>query len=134
MKTDLQTKELKCSICQKYFPQSFFRTNTHAKTRNGKASRCKPCENKYITEYRKGKKYYQKDHQERVKKSILKHPERQEARFAVKKAVLSGILEKLPCEVCGSTTRIHAHHGDYSKPLTVKWLCHTHHMAIHYKK
>lgn len=27
------------------------------------------------------------------------------------------------CSVCGSTSTLHGHHGDYTKPLEVEWLC-----------
>lgn len=38
---------------------------------------------------------------------------------------------KLPCERCGSTTRVHAHHENYDEPLTVNWLCPKHHKERH---
>lgn len=40
-------------------------------------------------------------------------------------------LERKPCEVCGTTTRVHGHHDDYSKPLDVRWLCAAHHRQWH---
>lgn len=46
-------------------------------------------------------------------------------------AVRKGLLTKGACEVCGSKTRIHAHHDDYSKPLEVRWLCAHHHTEWH---
>lgn len=46
-------------------------------------------------------------------------------------AIRSGILQKMPCEQCGSTVRIHAHHDDYLKPLNVRWLCAAHHKQWH---
>ncbi len=36
-----------------------------------------------------------------------------------------------PCEICGKSKRLDAHHPDYSKPLLIVWLCHKCHMALH---
>ncbi len=41
------------------------------------------------------------------------------------------MLEPQPCEVCGSTVRVVAHHDDYSKPLEIRWLCRSHHGLLH---
>jgi hypothetical protein len=38
--------------------------------------------------------------------------------------------EPQPCEVCGKQPA-EAHHGDYNKPLEVRWLCKTHHAMLH---
>ncbi len=62
---------------------------------------------------------------------LAKHPEKRKAHQAVQTALRNGSLTKKPCEVCGSTVRIHAHHDNYNKPLAVVWLCHTHHMERH---
>lgn len=53
------------------------------------------------------------------------------AHRAVTKARARGALVPQPCEVCGSTKRIDAHHEDYAKPLDVRWLCHRHHAQRH---
>jgi len=42
-----------------------------------------------------------------------------------------GKLEKMPCERCGSSVNVHAHHDDYSRPLDVMWLCAKHHKERH---
>lgn len=36
-----------------------------------------------------------------------------------------------PCEVCGTTKKVHRHHPDYDKPLEVMFLCHEHHVDWH---
>jgi hypothetical protein len=61
-----------------------------------------------------------------------KDPIKYAARCAVGNAVRDGKLKKQPCEVCGSTIRIHAHHDDYTKPLEVRWLCPKHHALVHH--
>lgn len=51
------------------------------------------------------------------------HPDRYAARTAVSNAVRSGKLVKQPCGMCGTASRVQAHHCDYSKPLDVLWRC-----------
>lgn len=59
--------------------------------------------------------------------SIRKH---QRAHALVAKALEAGTLVKEPCEKCGASGAI-AHHDDYNKPLSVRWLCRVHHMEAH---
>jgi hypothetical protein len=59
------------------------------------------------------------------------NPEQRKAHHAVSGALLAGKLSLLPCERCGTTYLVHAHHDDYSKPLEVMWLCLTHHRERH---
>jgi hypothetical protein len=51
----------------------------------------------------------------------------------VARAKASGELVIGPCEVCGITQRIEAHHDDYEQPLAVRWLCVLHHRRHHGK-
>lgn len=65
--------------------------------------------------------------QERRKRYKEKYPERVKAHQIVSTAIKRGKIQKLPCEKCGST-KVEAHHSDYSKPLVVNWLCRKHHI------
>ncbi len=58
------------------------------------------------------------------------NPDKGVAHSIVRSAIKAGTLLRRPCEVCGEV-RVDAHHEDYSKPLDVTWLCHTHHLARH---
>lgn len=58
---------------------------------------------------------------------IERNPEKRTAHNKVAYALRVGKLVRQPCEKCGSTHRVHAHHDDYSKPLEVRWLCPKHH-------
>lgn len=60
-----------------------------------------------------------------------KNADKRAAHAAVQSAVRSGRLFRQPCEVCGTSTRVQAHHDDYSKHLDVRWLCPTHHGEHH---
>lgn len=53
------------------------------------------------------------------------------AHHAVEEAIKRNKLFRLPCEVCGSSEMVHAHHEDYTKPLDVRWLCVAHHREHH---
>lgn len=67
-------------------------------------------------------------HYKRIQRQ--RYPEKIKAREAVSRAVKSGKLKRLPCEVCGDQNS-QAHHEDYSRPLDVVWLCRKHHRQRH---
>lgn len=52
------------------------------------------------------------------------------ARAKCAQAIKAGKLVRQPCEGCGADNT-EAHHDDYSKPLSVRWLCRTCHAAAH---
>lgn len=58
------------------------------------------------------------------------YPEKYKAQCAAWHAIRDGKLHREPCEVCGAT-EVHAHHDDYSEPLSVRWLCPVHHARHH---
>jgi hypothetical protein len=60
-------------------------------------------------------------------------PERRRANIMVGGAIARGDLVPQPCETCGSTYRVEAHHDDYAQPLSVRWLCKSHHKQHHQK-
>lgn len=56
------------------------------------------------------------------------------AQKAVALAIRSGCLKRLPCEKCGTTENIHAHHHKgYTLEhwFSVQWLCRQHHKEAH---
>ena len=59
------------------------------------------------------------------------YPLKYKAKNAVANAIRSGKLVRGSCEVCGASNNIEGHHDDYSKPLSVRWLCVTHHTQWH---
>lgn len=52
------------------------------------------------------------------------------AHYAVRRALAAGDLVRMPCEQCGEP-KADAHHDDYNKPLSVRWLCRSHHAEWH---
>lgn len=46
------------------------------------------------------------------------------------RALNTGKLERLSCEICGDK-KSEGHHEDYSLPLKVRWLCRKHHGEWH---
>lgn len=123
---------IQCSLCGETKPASEFYPKSKA---------CKPCICRRVRENRSAKreKYsaYERDRYHRPDRRVqmrdalrrrrARHPEKSRARDRVQKALKSGRLVRQPCEVCGSTVKVQAHHDDYSKPLDVRWLCFKHH-------
>jgi hypothetical protein len=60
-----------------------------------------------------------------------RHPKQATAQRLVQDAVRHGRMARQPCEICGDTIGIHAHHDDYDQPLKVKWFCGRHHRIHH---
>ena len=101
--------------------------------------KCRECFSKYNRErylknpdkFRENTRKNHAEHPDRELKSRLrtyeKKPGKVEARRIVEVAIRAGELEKPDyCQGCGchkSEHRIEAHHSDYSKPLSVIWLC-----------
>ena len=53
------------------------------------------------------------------------------AHVMVGNGLRAGLIKKQPCERCGATDRIDAHHEDYRFPLQITWLCETCHGLRH---
>jgi hypothetical protein len=120
--------------------------------------KCKPCRREMVRENHAAKRDYYKEfdrsramapHRVAARKAYAQTPEgkaalargkqrfrqrcptQRAANVKVGNALRDGLLKRQPCEVCGSTSRVHAHHDDHGKPLEVRWLCPAHHRAWH---
>lgn len=68
------------------------------------------------------------------RKWSLANPHKRRAQRAAAVAVRCGKLIPLGnCEDCGNKTKLQKHHADYSKPLSVEWLCSKCHGKRHRK-
>lgn len=98
--------------------------------------RCKKCRNKFIEKYQKNNPNKVKEWRanylstdagkQMIRASVTRYrkdnKEKAFAHWTVQHAKRSGKLRQQLCEECGESNT-HAHHDDYSKPLTVRWLC-----------
>lgn len=60
-----------------------------------------------------------------------RNPEKTLAQNRLNYAIKKGLVERQPCEKCGTGNRVHAHHDDYGRPLDVRWLCYLCHKDEH---
>jgi hypothetical protein len=116
----------------------------HKKMADGHLNKCKECTKSDVWHHRRDNVERIRDYdRERSKKPEkmaaiaantaayrIKYPERYRANAAVNNAMRRGVLNKLPCFICGAED-VEAHHADYSRPLDVIWLCPAHHKEIH---
>jgi len=55
-----------------------------------------------------------------------------ETRWKTTTLIRKGLLVPAPCEIGeGCHGRVEAHHDDYTKPWSVRWLCRWHHAELH---
>lgn len=144
-----QCIDRKCKKCGKTQPLEAFVKD--ARRKFGRAWTCMACRRAYQRQwqgqpraiasrakyrrehaerYAKSSREYRKRHPDKVRENTKRwqrdNPEKRAAHLQVLYAIRSGRLKRLPCEVCGSS-KSESHHDDYSKPLSVRWLCHAHH-------
>lgn len=130
----------------------------HSRMEDGHLNKCKECARKdsnqhrmnnleQIREYDRKRgmlphrilarnKYQKTERGEKIinnikKKYNLNNPIKYAAHVILNNAIRDNKIIKQPCEICGSTYRIHGHHKDYYKPLEVNWLCCKHHKERH---
>ena len=131
-----------CFKCLETLPLTAF--YKHAHMADGRLNKCIECTKKDVQLHRLKNiekiRFYDraraKNKERRLQASaILKRWRQSDKRIgvahnAVARALKNGQLEKKGCEVCGNE-KSHAHHDDYNKPLSIKWLCAAHHKARH---
>ena len=112
----------------------------HPQMSDGRLNKCKDCTRKDVQTNRKARlnhyTAYERKRRPRKMKQVKvltaeEHALRRWARGKVNDATRRGKLEKQPCEVCGSTYNVQAHHSDYNRPLDIHWLCTKHHAELH---
>lgn len=158
--TELATTVLKaCGACETVKPIDQFSRNRTRK--DGRQNSCKACmavrtkawyrankpraaelQTRWREENRERTRELQRNERaedpagrrERERRVREKHPEKVNARQALRYAVRTGKVQKADsCERCGqpSDRSLHGHHRDYSKPLEVEWLCWECHAEVH---
>ncbi len=117
----------------------------HIAMADGRLNKCKECAKSDVKANRLARleqcaeyermRFTRPERREQMKrcaaKRRLNRPVRDRAGYITRNAVRDGRLVRKPCEVCGTTERVQAHHDDYSKPLEVRWLCFVHHRQAH---
>ena len=127
-----------CFKCnEEKFLSDFYK---HQQMGDGHLNKCKDCTKSDSRKHRNDnlrkvraydRKRGNRQNKTYVKEYRKKYPNKYKAHSIVNSAVKCKRLFKEPCEVCGSTESLHAHHDDYLKPLNVRWLCSAHHKQWH---
>lgn len=132
----------RCFKCSDELPiEEFYK---HPMMGDGHLGKCKRCTKSDVSEnYRRRKEYYRSyeksrnaDPERRLDKMRYERsgrksaPHKYQARMLLARAIRSGKMTRMPCQVCGDPYS-EGHHPDYSKPLEVEWLCFVHHRERH---
>jgi hypothetical protein len=129
-----------CFKCGETKPLAAF--YKHKAMADGHLNKCKECTKKDADKHRSENldkiREYDRNRGNRLPKGYVKeyrsrYPKKYKAHYMVNNAIRGGKLFVEPCEICGITESVHAHHNDYAKPLNVRWLCAAHHQQWHAK-
>lgn len=127
-----------CFKCGEMKPLTAF--YKHKAMADGHLNKCKVCAKKDVNKHRSENidkiREYDRNRGNRLPKGYAKeyrtrYPNKYKAHTLVNNAIRDGKLFCEPCEICGITESVHAHHDDYAKPLNVRWLCAAHHHQWH---
>jgi len=123
-----------CCQCGDLKPLSSFHRN--AAKADGVQSWCMECRADYeaspegrSARYERQAKAKDRQAEERRRRQVLREqdglfPQKQAARSAVYRAKRRGLIQAMPCYVCGAPADCtEAHHEDYADKLNVWWLC-----------
>lgn len=132
-------QQWRCTSCQRWFGREAFYSSKRSPS--GLKSECKKCHcittiaSRDPSKARENNKRWMREsryarrpevmERERRRSRVRKSTIEAKARALANRAVELGFLARpTVCPRCGSGERpVHAHHGDYSKPLDVVWLC-----------
>jgi len=112
---------VRCAWCKKLFKKEQKRINQTEKL-SKKHACSRTCASKLTNEERRCEPATA--NAANTRKDKEKFPEKDQARYLVRRAVKSGKLIPLKeCEICGSETKIQAHHPDHSRPFLLLYVC-----------
>lgn len=118
-----------CGRCRLVKQLSEFNKDKY--TKSGYRSQCKECMTKERAAMQDHYKQWRDADDRKKLYADYRRSRYQRDKIKVKARNAARVLERMPCEQCGSTEKIHAHHDDYAKPLDVRWLCSKHHKEWH---
>ena len=131
--------EKKCFKCGEVKPLSAF--YKHAKMSDGHVNKCKECNKidvsknraKNIEHYREyDRRRGSRQNADYFREYRKTYPNKYKAQTMVSNALRDGRMKKeTNCSQCNSDFHVHAHHDDYSFPLTIRWLCAACHSQWH---
>lgn len=128
-----------CSCCKAEKDLSFFQKR--AASKDGLTASCKSClkERDRVRDQKPERKAFKEAYcagrgkqkaNEAKARWLNGNPKKRKAHNLVWSAIRKGEIKQLPCEICGANKAV-AHHDDYDKPLTVRFLCPVHHEEWH---
>lgn len=141
-----------CTKCKTEKPDSEFNT-TKKYGRTYLKAMCKPCEHQYYNQYYHDRYYGDVDRfrtagreyavsengrngnklRSRKYRSTKDGKHKDAVRGKVASEIKAGrLVPPACCSICGCIEKLEAHHDDYLKPLSVRWMCKLCHESFHH--